>query len=388
MKKSIKLSLDEYIIKNPNWLSNQKLAEEINHLYKTSYNGESLRKKRIRLLSRPKEGKMSKQKVLPDFTGQLHAFLKTRKKVLSIEELSDHFNCGVSKIRDAMEKLSRQGSNIRIISGGVELSRDIPKNEPTRIDVRKLGGKVVRFGLTSDNHLGSKYCRLDVLNALYDIWEKEGIKDVYQCGNMIDGEARFNKFDIIAHGVEGQASYFAENWPKRKGMNLYFVTGDDHEGWYVQREGVNIGQVLEDTARRAGRKDLHYLGHMEHDIVYQGTKHKSIMRLIHAGGGSAYATSYSAQKIVESYQGGEKPSILLIGHYHKAEYGYPREVHVVQAGCTEDQTPFMRKLKIQAHVGGWIVEFVLSEEGFISRFKCEWIPFYDLNFYKKWKYNL
>jgi len=24
-----------------------------------------------------------------------------------------------------------------------------------------------------------------------------------------------------------------------------------------------------------------------------------------------------------SYQGGEKPNVLLIGHYHKFEYGYP-----------------------------------------------------------------
>ena len=55
---------------------------------------------------------------------------------------------------------------------------------------------------------------------------------------------------------------------------------------------------------------------------------------------------------------------------------------------TEDQTPFMRKLKIQAHVGGWIVEFVLTKGGLISRFKTEWIPFYDKGFYDKaWKYK-
>lgn len=322
------------------------------------------------------------------FNEQLHSFLKTRKKTLTLEQLSDHFDCGVTKVRTAMEALSKKGSNIRIVSGAVELSRDIPKSEPTRINIDKMKGRVVRFGLTSDNHLGSKYCRLDVLNALFDIWAREGIKDVYQCGNMIDGEARFNKFDIIAHGIDGQSKYFAEHWPKRKGITTHFVTGDDHEGWYVQREGVDIGQILEDTAVRMGRHDLKYLGHMEHDIHFVGKKQTAIMRLIHAGGGSAYATSYAPQKIVESYQGGEKPHILLIGHYHKAEYGYPREVHVVQAGCTEDQTPFMRKLKIQAHVGGWTVEFTLNPEGVISRFKTEWFPFFDLGFYKKWKYNM
>jgi biotin operon repressor len=324
---------------------------------------------------------------MTEFNEKLHAFLKTRKNTLSLEQLSDHFNCGISKVKKAMEELAASGHNIRIVSNAIELSRDIPKSEPTTIDVSKLNGKTIRFGLTADNHLGSKYCRLDVLNALFDIWAKEGIKDVYQLGNMIDGEARFNKFDIIAHGINGQTEYFVKHWPKRRGITTHFITGDDHEGWYVQREGINIGQFIEDAAKHERRNDLKYLGHMEHDIIFAGGKNKAIMRLIHAGGGSAYATSYSVQKIVESYQGGEKPNILLVGHYHKAEYGYPREVHVVQAGCTEDQTPFMRKLKIQAHVGGWIIEFGLNSDGFITRFKTEWIPFYDLGFYRNWKYN-
>jgi hypothetical protein len=127
---------------------------------------------------------------------------------------------------------------------------------------------------------------------------------------------------------------------------------------------------------------------MEHDIVFRGRKQKSVMRLIHAGGGSSYATSYAPQKIVESYQGGEKPNVLLVGHYHKAEYGYPREVHTLQVGCTCDQTPFMRKKKLQAHVGGWTVEMTVNEDGLITRFKAEWMPFYDLGYTRKaWAYR-
>src|SRR5581483_12495394 len=102
---------------------------------------------------------------------------------------------------------------------------------------------------------------------------------------------------------------------------------------------------------------------MEHDIIFKGKHAQQVMRLIHAGGGSAYATSYTVQKIVESYQGGEKPQILLAGHYHKAEYGYPREVHCVQAACTEDQTLFMRKKKIAAHVGFWEVKLKQDARG-------------------------
>ena len=314
---------------------------------------------------------------------------RTHKKTLTVEELSDFFDCGVSKIKEALSLLRNEGKNV---SAGqeVELLNQIPPSEPTIIDVSRFRGKHFKIGLTADNHLGSKYARMDVLNALFDIWQAQGVKTVYQGGNMIDGEARFNKFDLLVPpGVEAQVDYFAENWPQRPGIVTEFVTGDAHEGWYVRDSGLNIGRVLESRAVEMGRSDLKFLGHMEHDIVLKAKNGQSFMRLIHAGGGSAYATSYSVQKIVESYQGGEKPAILLVGHYHKAEYGYPREVHVVQAGCTEDQTPFMRKLKLQAHVGGWTIEFDLDDDGIVHGFAPQFHPFYDRSFYigDRWKYH-
>ncbi len=314
--------------------------------------------------------------------------LRKRKTLQTVETLADSLDVAPARVRTAMEQLRAGGHNLTIISGAVELSRDIPKAEPLRIDARKLDGKVFKFGYTTDNHLGSKYERMDVLEALYDTWEKQGVKIVYQTGNMIDGEARFNKFELHTHGMEGQARYFARKWPKRRGIVTQFITGDDHEGWYVQREGVNIGQYLEDTAKKEGREDLKYLGHMEHDIFFEGKKQASVMRLIHPGGGSAYATSYTQQKLAESFQGGEKPHVMLIGHYHKAEYGYPREIHALQGGCTMDQSPFMRKKRLSAHVGGWTVEMTINPDGIITRFRTEWMPFFDRDFYdKKWSYR-
>jgi hypothetical protein len=319
---------------------------------------------------------------------RLGALLKRRKSLQTVEALADELDVAPARVRGAMERLKDAGHNVVVIAGNVELSPDLPKRSALRINIAKLQGEMFRFGVTGDNHLGSRYERLDVLNALFDTWASQGIQTVYQLGNMIDGEARFNKTDLLAYGMDGQARYFAKHWPQRPGMTTHFITGDDHEGWYVQREGVDIGRYLENVAREMGRKDLVYLGHMEHDISFEGRKQKSIMRLIHAGGGSSYATSYAAQKIVESYQGGEKPAVLLVGHYHKAEYGYPREVHVLQCGCTCDQTPFMRKKKLQAHVGGWTVEMTVNPDGLITRFRSEWMPFYDLGFYEKaWRYR-
>lgn len=315
--------------------------------------------------------------------------LLKQKHGLTVDGLSDFFDSGVGKIRAVLSELAEEGLNISVLDEGVELSKILPTEKRTVIDVSKFKHRHFKFGLTADNHLGSKYERMDVLNALFDIWKADGVKEVYQCGNMIEGE-RHSKFDIHTYGMQNQVDYFVENWPKREGIRTFFVTGDDHEGWYVQDEGVNIGKFIQMTAEKAGRQDLIYMGHMEHDVVFPGSKQDAVMRIIHAGGGSSYATSYSVQKIIESYQGGEKPHILLVGHYHKAEYGYPREVHVVQAGCTKDQDSFLRKNKIQVHVGGWTFEFDQSEEGTIHNFKLTWHPFFDKGFYKgktPWQYK-
>ena len=107
------------------------------------------------------------------------------------------------------------------------------------------------------------------------------------------------------------------------------------------------------------------------------------MRLVHAGGGSSYAISYTSQKLVESYQSGEKPHILMIGHFHKFDYSYPREVHSVQLGSTCEQSMFMRKKRLSAHLGYLVIRVKQDEKGAVSRFQVEWFPFYDRGYYRK-----
>jgi len=316
----------------------------------------------------------------------LKALLKTKKKY-TIESLSDHFNTGVGNIRAALEGLKAEGFNLVIKDGQAAVSTEIPKAAATVLDVRKMSTGFFKFGACGDSHMGSKYERLDVLNALYDLYEAEGVKVVYHTGNWIDGEARFNTHDLKVHGMDNQIDYFIKHYPRRKSITTYFVAGDDHEGWYTQREGVDIGKYAEMRAREAGRTDLVYLGYMEADVVLPAKNGQTVIRVLHPGGGSSYAVSYSVQKIIESYQGGEKPHVLLLGHYHKADYIYNRGVHAVQTGCGQDQSPFMRKKKLAAHLGGWIIEMATDDNGAVTRFKQEFMPFYDNGYYQKWAYK-
>ena len=351
----------------------------------SGWNAESVRKwgsrngmphKKRNVQTKPRTGEVD--------LGKLKALIK--KNRLSVVEVADYFDVAPAKAREAILKLKAGHTVLEMVDDKVCLGSELRTTEqPYVIDQRKSTEVEFCVGFTADNHLNSKYERNDVLEDMFDRFADAGVTDVYQGGNMIDGEARFNKFDIFNHGVEDQVAYFVEKWPQREGITTHFVTGDDHEGWYVQREHINIGKLIEDRAKDAGRSDLHHLGYMERDIEFVQPKGSSRLRVIHAGGGSSYATSYTSQKYVESLQGGEKPSIVLVGHFHKLDYAYPREVHVIQMGCTQDQTPFMRKKRIQAHVGGGILWITQNELGIFTSVKVQFFTYFDKKFYEyKW----
>lgn len=314
--------------------------------------------------------------------GRLKAYLKTCVEHQSVEQLADHFSCCPREIRDAIVELETNATLLDTDNDLVALERDLKTHEaPLAIDFSKYAETEYPLGVVADNHIGSKYERLDVLESLFDRFQSYGVQTVYQCGNIIDGEARFNKFDIYAHGVEGQVANLIEKWPRRAGIVTQFVTADDHEGWYVQREHIDVGKKIEHDAYEAGRDDLRHLGYMERDIEYRQENGSNRIRVIHAGGGSTYATSYTSQKYVESLQGGDKPPLVFVGHFHKFDYSFPRNVHIIQAGCTEDQTPFMRKRRIEAHVGGCVVWVKQNTLGLFTSVKVEWVNFYDKTFY-------
>jgi len=305
------------------------------------------------------------------------------KQPMSDGELADALNLPPSRVRTALTALRNSGVNFRTLpTGKVFLTSIVDAGGRITLSTAKNGWTT--FGVITDNHKGNRHHRQDVEDAAYDRFEHDGITSVLNAGNILDGEARFNKNELLVHGMDAQIDYWIDTTPVKKGMTTYFITGDDHEGWYVQRECINIGQYMQMKAEKAGRNDLRFIGHVEADVELRCGKGSAVCKVMHPGGGSSYAFSYAPQKIVESFQGGEKPAVVIGGHYHKFDYCYPREVHFVSCGTVEDQTMFMRKNKLGAHVG--FVRIDLKQDptdGHVTRFKVEWNPFYDRGFYEK-----
>jgi biotin operon repressor len=311
-----------------------------------------------------------------------------RKSPMTAEGIAERFGISRARAEVALEDLQQQGLDVQEFGGRFSIGKAAPAPRHERgLEIPEYHSRpdgTYIFGFTSDNHLCSKYSRLDVLNDLYDQFAAQGVDRVLNAGNWIDGEARFNMHDLLVHGMDAQLKYLADNYPTRPGLVTYAVAGDDHEGWYCQREGVDIGRYAQNVMREAGRNDWVDMGYMESYVrlVNSQSGESTMLHLMHPGGGSSYAVSYTVQKIVEGYDGGDKPAVLLAGHYHKMSYNLARNVHAIQTGTTEDQTPFMRKKKLSAHVGGGICRLTQDPKtGAIKSCRVEFFNYFVRSFY-------
>jgi len=240
----------------------------------------------------------------------------------------------------------------------------------------KQKGNVLRFGLISDTHVGSMYERTDALQAFYQTLLAEDIDICLAAGDIIDGckMYRGQEFELYAHGYDKQEEALLERWPKTS-VKTYFITGN-HDYSYTKLTGMQVGEKLEKVM---------------HNSVFVGTDSATVelqtasgkpyyVGLYHpSSGGTAYAISYKSQKLAESLPGGKKPDLLAIGHFHKADHMPTyRNMHILQAGTFQSQTPFMAGKGTPAHVGGWLIEVVLGDRADLtSRLKAEFIAFYE-----------
>ncbi len=286
---------------------------------------------------------------------------------------------------DILLAMRGRGVNLHELNGRWSLER-IPTSLTTErtFEYRSRPDNTYVFGVASDQHLCSRYAREDVLTDLYDRFAAAGVDRVFNAGNWIDGEDEKNRFDLAVHGFEPQINYLVEHYPQRPGITTYAVWGEDHEGWYARREAIDVGRFAESQMRQAKREDWVDLGFIEArvDLTNANTGVTAPLVVQHPGGGSSYAYSYRAQKIIESMSGGEKPAVLIIGHYHKLSCNTIRNVWAIQAGTTMDQSVFMRKKGLEAHVGGLIVTLEQDPEtGAIFRCVPDQYLYFDRKYY-------
>lgn len=256
----------------------------------------------------------------------------------------------------------------------------IQNQEPECYDSNWDGTQIIKFAIMGDTQLGSKYAQISYLHDFYDRCAREGIKDVYHTGDITDGlKMRVgHEYELYAVSADDMRDDVIKNYPYREGITTHFITGN-HDASIYKQVGYDIGQAIANA-----RPDMKYLGR---DCAVIHITPNCTLELRHPWDGTAYALSYKIQKMIEAMESDSKPNILAVGHYHKAEYLFYRNVHALQTGCFQGQTPFTRGKGISVHLGGWIVEVEVNEKGTIKAFKSQFVPYYkSLNEdWKTWK---
>lgn len=306
------------------------------------------------------------QNILKDETIKLAA--KGMRPCDIAVELSTKMNTSYRNIYDRVQKYV-QGYKKSLTAVKEEKRVAIQNQEPAISESVWDGTKTIKIAIMGDTQIGSKYTQWTFLRNFYDICKEEGIKDVYHTGDVTDGlKMRVgHEYELYAVSADDMIEDVIKYYPRREGITTHFITGN-HDASIYKQVGYDVGNAI---ARQ--RDDMKYLGR-DCAVVYLTPN--CTLELRHPWDGTAYALSYKLQKMIESMESDSKPNILAVGHYHKAEYMFYRNVHALQTGCFQGQTPFTRGKNISVHLGGWIVTIKVDGNGTIKSFAPRFIPYY------------
>lgn len=280
------------------------------------------------------------------------------KEVIPLEQITDELKVGVEVVSAAIAGLIREGHGFILSNQGI-LRTNTPETSSTYRD--RHHGHDFHFGIVSDTHLASTKERLDCLNKMYDIFRREGIQAVYHAGDISEGWGvyRGQEFEVKLPGQDQQIDYIIKNYPKRRGITTYFITGN-HDLRQYERGGVDIGRPIANK-----RRDMVYLGPTNATVqMIDGVT----LELLHPSGNVAYALSYKAQRDINNRPPNNLPDILVYGHYHTSFYMHYRGIEFIQAPCFKDQGLWEKSLGLNPTIGGWIVDGHISG-GNVDKFK-------------------
>ncbi len=239
--------------------------------------------------------------------------------------------------------------------------------------------KKYKFAVVSDTHIGADTSRLDLLHDFYKRLKRRGVNLVLHAGDITDGVKvyRGQEEHLIDNTTEKQARKVVKEYPKLRDVLTAFITGN-HD---LKQKGVDVGSLIVhgltyehgsgQKEELKGREDMKYLGkhRARVELPYNVT-----VDVVHGAGGGAYARSYPIQKYLRKLPAKDYPNILVMGHYHTADYFRPQGVHSFMAGAFKDADEWNIRRGMFPDLGGWIIEYGVSGDE-IAYVKPEFVSY-------------
>ena len=200
---------------------------------------------------------------------------KTREELMEACDISD-------RVLDAMlEDLKDKGYLIEVNGNLIGLAKITPQAEPQEIDVKWKGNRQIRFGVVSDNHINSKYTQITLLHEAYDRFQREGIKHVYNAGDIDEGEQmrKGHQYECYHQGADDHVDEIVRVYPVREKITTHFIAGN-HDASFIKLSGIDIGKQIANQ-----RPDMNYLG--QDDVIVNLTPNCRL-EVMHPGGGSCF----------------------------------------------------------------------------------------------------
>lgn len=278
-----------------------------------------------------------------------------RKEVLKLkteftpEQVAGRFKLETSAVTAVLDTLIEDG--FRFINNDGVWMRTKANEGRINYDASKLfKDGLLHFGLVSDTHLGSKFERLDALEAMYDRFQQAGVKAVFHVGDLSDGSHLYKGQEFEQHvmGQQAQIDYAIKVYPKRDNMVTYAISGN-HDLKMYEASGADPLVPISHQ-----RKDITYLGQYAARVKMADNV---VMDMLHPMGSQAYALSYKAQRMINAMDPTDLPNIMAFGHYHCAFNMKYRGIDFIQVPCFKDPSlQFEKRLGLVSAIGGWIID--------------------------------
>ena len=299
------------------------------------------------------------------YIDKIYAFIKNGTR---FEDFIKEMNISMTEGYGLIETMKLYGKPIELNmdENGVLTFHKKKKAKTTQYTSKDKEGLIeTNLCVISDTHLGTKEQQLTLINEVYKEAHRRGIKTVLHIGDVLDGDytqvRKEQTYQLFLRGFDEQVGYVIDMYPHIDGITTYFIQGS-HDETHLKNGGATAGAWIDRC-----RDDMIYLGQDKATFKINNLR----ILMDHPGGGNAKSYSYKPQQAIEGLNPGEKPNILLQGHYHKSYYMFYRNVHSLLVPCIVNQSQFMKKMNLQNIVGAYFLKIYSDEKGNIHYFEPE-----------------